>query len=125
MPRVTPMRYSLRLTASCFWDLALRLGATPDRITVCAAGCARLAESLELLVAGISFPAAAGEHSPERLVVAGAEDPASLIQRLEMLLARSPHSAATMFLVLAGAFAGYFPARAAARVNPIHALRDQ
>jgi putative ABC transport system permease protein len=33
--------------------------------------------------------------------------------------------AATAFLVLAGAFAGYFPARAAARVNPIHALRDQ
>lgn len=32
---------------------------------------------------------------------------------------------ATLFLVLAGAFAGYFPARAAARVNPIHALRDQ
>jgi putative ABC transport system permease protein len=32
--------------------------------------------------------------------------------------------AATGFLVLAGAFAGYFPARAAARVNPIHALRD-
>ena len=31
---------------------------------------------------------------------------------------------ATLFLVLAGAFAGYFPARAAARVNPIHALRD-
>ncbi len=28
------------------------------------------------------------------------------------------------FLVLAGAFAGYFPARAAAKVNPIHALRD-
>ncbi len=33
--------------------------------------------------------------------------------------------AATAFLVLAGAFAGYFPARAAAKVNPIHALRDQ
>jgi putative ABC transport system permease protein len=32
---------------------------------------------------------------------------------------------ATVFLVLAGALAGYFPARAAARVNPIHALRDQ
>jgi putative ABC transport system permease protein len=32
---------------------------------------------------------------------------------------------ATAFLVLAGAFAGYFPARAAAKVNPIHALRDQ
>ncbi|MFN0249516.1 MAG: ABC transporter permease [Kofleriaceae bacterium] len=32
---------------------------------------------------------------------------------------------ATLFLVLAGAFAGFFPARAAARVNPIHALRDQ
>lgn len=32
---------------------------------------------------------------------------------------------ATLFLVLAGAFAGYFPARAAAKVNPIHALRDQ
>jgi putative ABC transport system permease protein len=32
---------------------------------------------------------------------------------------------ATGFLVLAGAFAGYFPARAAAKVNPIHALRDQ
>ena len=31
---------------------------------------------------------------------------------------------ATGFLVLAGAFAGYFPARAAAKVNPIHALRD-
>jgi len=28
-------------------------------------------------------------------------------------------------LVAAGALAGYFPARAAARVNPIHALRDQ
>jgi putative ABC transport system permease protein len=33
--------------------------------------------------------------------------------------------AAAGFLVLAGAFAGYFPARAAARVNPISALRDQ
>jgi putative ABC transport system permease protein len=33
--------------------------------------------------------------------------------------------AATLGLVLAGALAGYFPARAAARVNPIHALRDQ
>jgi putative ABC transport system permease protein len=33
--------------------------------------------------------------------------------------------AATVFLVIAGAFAGYFPARAAAKVNPIHALRDQ
>jgi putative ABC transport system permease protein len=33
--------------------------------------------------------------------------------------------AATAFLVTAGAFAGYFPARAAARVNPIHALRDE
>jgi len=32
---------------------------------------------------------------------------------------------AAVFLVLAGALAGYFPARAAARVNPIHALRDQ
>jgi putative ABC transport system permease protein len=32
---------------------------------------------------------------------------------------------ATLFLVAAGALAGYFPARAAARVNPIHALRDQ
>ena len=33
--------------------------------------------------------------------------------------------AATVFLVFAGALAGFFPARAAARVNPIHALRDQ
>jgi putative ABC transport system permease protein len=33
--------------------------------------------------------------------------------------------AATAFLVFAGALAGFFPARAAARVNPIHALRDQ
>jgi putative ABC transport system permease protein len=32
---------------------------------------------------------------------------------------------ATLVLVLAGALAGYFPARAAAKVNPIHALRDQ
>ncbi len=32
---------------------------------------------------------------------------------------------AAMFLVLAGALAGYFPARAAAKVNPITALRDQ
>ncbi|MDB4963823.1 MAG: hypothetical protein JWP01_3822 [Myxococcales bacterium] len=32
---------------------------------------------------------------------------------------------AAVFLVVAGALAGYFPARAAARVNPIHALRDQ
>ncbi len=32
---------------------------------------------------------------------------------------------ATIFLVIAGALAGYFPARAAAKVNPIHALRDQ
>jgi putative ABC transport system permease protein len=32
---------------------------------------------------------------------------------------------ATVFLVLAGALAGYFPARSAAKVNPIHALRDQ
>jgi putative ABC transport system permease protein len=32
---------------------------------------------------------------------------------------------AALFLVAAGALAGYFPARAAARVNPIHALRDQ
>jgi putative ABC transport system permease protein len=33
--------------------------------------------------------------------------------------------AAGIVLVAAGALAGYFPARAAARVNPIHALRDQ
>jgi putative ABC transport system permease protein len=33
--------------------------------------------------------------------------------------------AATLFLIVAGALAGYFPARAAAKVNPIHALRDQ
>jgi putative ABC transport system permease protein len=33
--------------------------------------------------------------------------------------------AATLGLVIAGALAGYFPARAAARVNPITALRDQ
>ena len=33
--------------------------------------------------------------------------------------------AAAVFLVVAGALAGYFPARAAAKVNPIHALRDQ
>jgi putative ABC transport system permease protein len=33
--------------------------------------------------------------------------------------------AATVFLILAGALAGYFPARAAARVNPIHTLRDE
>ncbi|MDQ3366177.1 MAG: ABC transporter permease [Myxococcota bacterium] len=32
---------------------------------------------------------------------------------------------ATVFLVIAGALAGYFPARAAAKVNPISALRDQ
>ena len=32
---------------------------------------------------------------------------------------------AAIFLVIAGALAGYFPARAAAKVNPIHALRDQ
>ncbi|CAN5913941.1 ABC transporter permease [soil metagenome] len=32
---------------------------------------------------------------------------------------------AAVFLVIAGALAGYFPARAAAKVNPIHALRDQ
>jgi putative ABC transport system permease protein len=33
--------------------------------------------------------------------------------------------AATLFLMLAGALAGYFPARNAAKINPIHALRDQ
>jgi putative ABC transport system permease protein len=33
--------------------------------------------------------------------------------------------AATIGLIFAGALAGYFPARAAARVNPIHTLRDQ
>jgi putative ABC transport system permease protein len=32
---------------------------------------------------------------------------------------------AAVFLVFAGALAGYFPARAASKVNPIHALRDQ
>jgi putative ABC transport system permease protein len=32
---------------------------------------------------------------------------------------------ATFGLILAGALAGFFPARSAARVNPIHALRDQ
>ncbi|HEU4734165.1 MAG TPA: ABC transporter permease [Kofleriaceae bacterium] len=32
---------------------------------------------------------------------------------------------ATLGLVVAGALAGFFPARAAARVNPINALRDQ
>jgi putative ABC transport system permease protein len=31
---------------------------------------------------------------------------------------------ATVLLVVAGALAGLFPARAAARVNPIKALRD-
>ena len=34
-------------------------------------------------------------------------------------------AAATIGLIVAGALAGYWPARAAARVNPIHALRDQ
>ncbi|TMQ11520.1 MAG: FtsX-like permease family protein [Deltaproteobacteria bacterium] len=33
--------------------------------------------------------------------------------------------AAAVFLILAGALAGFFPARAAARVNPIHTLRDE
>ena len=33
--------------------------------------------------------------------------------------------AAAAFLVVSGALAGFFPARAAAKVNPIHALRDQ
>jgi len=33
--------------------------------------------------------------------------------------------AATIGLVVAGALAGFFPARAAARVNPVHTLRDQ
>jgi putative ABC transport system permease protein len=33
--------------------------------------------------------------------------------------------AATVVLVVAGAIAGFFPARAAARVNPIVALRDE
>jgi putative ABC transport system permease protein len=33
--------------------------------------------------------------------------------------------AATIFLICAGALAGFFPARAAARVNPIHTLRDE
>jgi putative ABC transport system permease protein len=32
---------------------------------------------------------------------------------------------ATVFLIVAGALAGFFPARAAARVNPIHTLRDE
>ena len=32
---------------------------------------------------------------------------------------------ATLFLILAGALAGLFPARSAAKVNPIHSLRDQ
>jgi putative ABC transport system permease protein len=32
---------------------------------------------------------------------------------------------ATVGLIIAGAFAGYFPARAAARVNPVQTLRDQ
>jgi len=32
---------------------------------------------------------------------------------------------ATVFLICAGALAGFFPARAAARVNPIHTLRDE
>ena len=32
---------------------------------------------------------------------------------------------ATVFLIIAGALAGFFPARAAARVNPVHTLRDQ
>jgi len=32
---------------------------------------------------------------------------------------------AALFLVAAGALAGFFPARSAAKVNPIHALRDQ
>ena len=33
--------------------------------------------------------------------------------------------AATIGLIVAGALAGFFPARAAARVNPVHTLRDQ
>jgi putative ABC transport system permease protein len=32
---------------------------------------------------------------------------------------------ATLFLILTGALAGFFPARAAAKINPIHALRDE
>ncbi len=37
----------------------------------------------------------------------------------------STGTAAGVVLVCAGALAGFFPARAAARVNPIHTLRDQ
>ncbi len=54
-----------------------------------------------------------------------------LIARLEIKMVQNPSidlgtgAAATLFLIVAGALAGYFPARAAAKVNPIHALRDQ
>ena len=53
-----------------------------------------------------------------------------LIARLEVKMIYNPGIdlsigvTATVALVIAGALAGYFPARAAARVNPIHALRD-
>jgi len=33
--------------------------------------------------------------------------------------------AATLVLIISGAVAGFFPARAAAKVNPIVALRDE
>lgn len=54
-----------------------------------------------------------------------------LVGRLEIKMISNPGIdlsigvGATIFLIIAGALAGYFPARAAARVNPIHALRDQ
>jgi putative ABC transport system permease protein len=53
-----------------------------------------------------------------------------LVARMEIKMIANPSIdlgvgiGATLFLILAGALAGYFPARAAARVNPIHALRD-
>ena len=78
------------------------------------------------LASGTPLP---GGHSA--LLAAGA-GVAELIGRLELTdFIANPSIditvgvGATIFLVIAGALAGYFPARAAAKVNPIHALRDQ
>jgi putative ABC transport system permease protein len=91
------------------------LGATPDSIVFMVIQEAVFLTSIAGLIglaAGVGLLSVVGSANLTEFI----RDP-SIDLRIGI--------AATVFLVAAGALAGYFPARSAAKVNPIHALRDQ